>query len=118
MSVNGKLMLSHRYAWEREYGSIPEGDTLDHICHNPSCVNVAHLRVASFAENGSYLSGPRVDNKSSGVRNVYPHKDKWIVKVTKSGVEHYYGIHDTLDAAATVAKQARRDLFGDFAGLG
>jgi len=118
LAVNGKLMLAHRFAWEGVNGPIPAGKWLDHICWNTSCVNTSHLRIASSAENGSYLSGAYESNKSSGIRNVYPYKDKWIVKVTKIGVERYYGIHDTLDAAASIAEQARRDLFGDFAGRG
>ncbi len=45
-------LLAHRIAWERANGPIPDGLTLDHICFNPPCVNVAHLRLMSLPDNG------------------------------------------------------------------
>ena len=45
------MSLGHRVAWEAEHGPIPEGMTIDHICRNRRCVNVAHLRLLSNVEN-------------------------------------------------------------------
>ena len=43
--------LAHRYHYEREYGPIPAGMHLDHLCRNRGCVNPAHLEVVTNKEN-------------------------------------------------------------------
>ena len=42
-----RLMGAHRYAWEAERGPIPAGVELDHQCHNRTCCNLTHLRIAT-----------------------------------------------------------------------
>ena len=44
-------ILAHRMAWILEYGELPKGSVVMHICDNPSCVNVKHLRVGTHADN-------------------------------------------------------------------
>ena len=118
IKVSGKMPMAHRYAWERVNGKIPDGMFIDHICQNPPCVNVEHLRLATIQENNSHLSGPRKDNKSSGIRNVTRHRNKWMVRVRKNTETHYYGVYETIEEAAKIAEEARHDLFGEFAGKG
>lgn len=57
--------LAHRRAWEEVNGPIPDGMTLDHVCHDPlvcrlgvecphrRCVNLDHLAVCTPEENKS-----------------------------------------------------------------
>lgn len=45
--------LAHRVAWERVNGPIPDGMAIDHICFNPACVNVKHLRLLPLNENAA-----------------------------------------------------------------
>ncbi|KKK77211.1 hypothetical protein LCGC14_2855900, partial [marine sediment metagenome] len=59
----GKTVYAHRWAYAQEYGPIPDGLGLDHICHNESdcaegnnclhrrCVLPAHLRTATARAN-------------------------------------------------------------------
>ena len=108
----------HRYAWERQKGPIPDGYLIDHKCFNPSCVNIEHLRIATKAQNNSNKSGPYRSNKSSGTRNVYQNRKSWMVMVQKNGESNYYGSYPTKSEAAVVAEQARKELFGLFAGKG
>lgn len=42
---------SHRWAYEKAHGSIPEGMTLDHLCRNRACVNPDHMELVSRSEN-------------------------------------------------------------------
>ena len=58
-----RLVLAHRWVWEQEYGPIPEGTQVDHMCHNESdcpggdtcehrrCVRPNHLRLATPRAN-------------------------------------------------------------------
>ena len=43
--------LAHRAAWERIHGPIPDGLTIDHLCFNPPCVHVGHMRLLTRVEN-------------------------------------------------------------------
>ena len=118
MRVNGKLQPAHRVAYELEYGPIPEGKVIDHICQNPACCNTAHLRVATIGQNNSHLVGAQKNNIRSGVRNVYYARGKYYVRLRKDGQAHYFGVYPTVAEASEVAERARKDLFGNFAGKG
>ena len=43
--------LAHRVVYVHYNGPIPAGLTIDHLCENPPCVNPAHLRAVTHAEN-------------------------------------------------------------------
>ena len=49
----GKLWRAHRMAWTLAHGDIPDGLTVDHMCRNRLCVNVAHLRLLTLGENAA-----------------------------------------------------------------
>lgn len=48
--------LAHRWTWEQANGPIPDGMIIMHICDNPPCVNIDHLRLATRAENNGDAS--------------------------------------------------------------
>ena len=119
ITVDGKRLYAHRYAWERANGPIPDGMSIDHREHcDTRCVEVKHLRIATHAQNIANRSGAQVNNKSTGVRNVKPNRKGFIVRIKKDGKERYFGTYPTIEEAAQVAREKRRELFGEFAGEG
>lgn len=51
---DNKYVAAHRFAWELEYGPIPEGMTIDHVyelCQYKSCCNTRHMEVVTMSEN-------------------------------------------------------------------
>lgn len=114
--VDGRMVLAHRYAWEREHGPIPEGMEVDHICWERSCVNPEHLRLATRSQNSANRSGAHVGRKHDLPRGVYRNRRGYSAKVTVGGVPHHLGTFRTVEEASAVAQTKRAILFGEFAG--
>lgn len=45
------MRLVHRLAWEHANGPIPDGMTVDHLCHNRRCLRIDHLRLLTNLDN-------------------------------------------------------------------
>lgn len=117
VTIKGKSKLLHRYLWEKYNHSVPDGHSIDHKCHNRDCVEIEHLRLAKIGQNGANRAGP-IEGSESGARNVYPYYGNWLVRVIKEGKYHRFGVYETVEEAAIVADNARKELFGEFAGKG
>lgn len=50
-NAGGKMVSSHRFAYEDLVGPIPEGLIIDHLCKNKPCVNPDHLEPVTPGEN-------------------------------------------------------------------
>ena len=49
--LNGLYTTAHRIAWIKEYGYIPKGLVIDHLCSNKRCINIEHLEPVTPSEN-------------------------------------------------------------------
>lgn len=110
-AIRGTTYGAHRFAWILAHGDIPEGVEVDHTCHNPLCVRVAHLRLTTRAVNAQNLSGAHRDSRS-GVRGVdwFGPTRKWRVRVRANRRDYHGGYFDSLDEAAAKAREMRREL--------
>lgn len=46
-----RKVLAHRYAYSINFGDIPEGLEVDHVCRVPKCVRPDHLRLLTRTQN-------------------------------------------------------------------
>jgi len=46
-----RLSTSHRFAYEREGATVPDGLNIDHLCRNRRCVNSSHLEAVTTQVN-------------------------------------------------------------------
>lgn len=51
ISVNGRRVFGHRFAYTILVGPIPFGLELDHLCRTPLCVNPRHLEAVTHRVN-------------------------------------------------------------------
>jgi len=109
-SVFGREVQAHRVAYELSIGPIPDGQLLDHTCHNLTCVNPAHLRFATTKQNAENReSGNR--NSRSWIRGVSQRADgRWIGTVGHNYVNHVQYCASKEEAVAYVIAK-RKELF-------
>jgi hypothetical protein len=109
---------AHRVTYMHFVGDVPHGMLLDHICHNPKCVNPHHLRLATPSENQWNSIKPK--NNTSGLKGVswYTPRQKWRATLCVSGKKIYLGLFSTSEAAHTAYCIAVRKYHGEFANLG
>ena len=112
ISIDGRGRHVHRYAWQRQNGPIPEGMSIDHVCHNRICVNPDHLRLATTKQNMENRPGAQ-RNSASGVRGVHWDKarKKWAAFVSHEGKSYSLGRFESIEDAEKAAIAGRNRLF-------
>lgn len=110
--LNNRMVLVHRYVWEKEYGPVPDGKWIDHRCHNPLCSKVTHLRLVTRKQNLENSHGARVDS-TSGYRGVIwdPRSKKYQARATHNGKRHVAGYFKDIEEANQAVIALRNKLF-------
>jgi len=104
----GRNCYTHRIAWEMVNGPIPDGMVVDHLCHNHGCLEVTHLRLATFSENQQNRKGAQSDSRT-GVRGVtITREGHFRTHVKHKGVQYSAGTFrriEDADAAVTALRE-------------
>lgn len=111
-SYNGRTSGAYRFALEQSGVTIPDGMSVDHICHNPGCVRPDHLRVVTHKQNMENRIGAHRGSRS-GVRGVtwHNHAKKWNARVSHNGKTVSLGYFKHLDDAEFAVTHKRNELF-------
>lgn len=109
---HGKVARAHRVSYSLVHGDIPKGAHIDHICHNPACVNPDHLRLTTAKQNGENRGGLNKNN-TTGVRGVIWRKDRqsFSAQWKHNRVNRTKGGFRTLEEAESYVIQMRNDAF-------
>lgn len=110
--TRSNVVPAHRFAFELAGGQVPAGMVVDHMCHNRSCVNPAHLRPLSPKQNNENRLGPN-KNSSTGIRGVFwsKQKQRWVGQVMHERHCFHAGFHKTIEAAEAAVVAKRLELF-------
>lgn len=100
-TVNRRIVLAHRFAWEITNGPIPNGLFVCHHCDNRLCVNPSHLFLGSAADNsGDMVAKNRVRHGAAHRNTKLTDKDVHEIRSLKGSMTYkalaqQYGISTT-----------------------
>lgn len=108
ISINKKLIYSHRIAWLISYGYIDDSMQIDHIDGNGGNNSLVNLRLVTENENAKNKSIP--SNNTSGCVGVsfLNREQKWRSRINFNGKEITLGLFINKDDAVKARKDAEK----------
>lgn len=107
--LEGRLVYTHRWAYEFCVGPIPEGLTIDHLCRVRHCVNPDHLEVVTLRINTLRGVSPSAQNarKTHCPRGHSYDADNTYIAPASSG-RHCYTCLRVANRRASLARTLQR----------
>ena len=115
ITYKGHKVSAHRLAWAFINGKWPENQ-IDHKNNDRSDNRYCNLRQANTQQN--MLNRIISSNNTSGIKGVYPIKNKWASKIVFNGVRYWLGLHENIRDAENAVVEKRNELHGIFANHG
>jgi hypothetical protein len=106
--LKGKQYAAHRVAWAIHHGVWPAG-VIDHRDHNKGRNAVLNLRDVTYAVNSQNRVRAQRRN-ASGLLGVFPHRSKWVARITAHGKRTFLGVFESPAAAHDAYLTAKRQL--------
>ncbi len=111
--IENKEYGVHRMIFLYHHGYLTPGMEIDHIDGKRANNRIENLREVTHAQN--LLNSKTASNNTSGIKGVYSHSNKWVVKLSIKGKLKYLGRYTTLEEAKAVVREAREKYHGEYA---
>ncbi len=106
ITIDGTVYRAHRLIWLYVYGVLP--DNIDHINHKKDDNRLCNLRNVTKSINNKNVKR-RKDNTSGQVGVSWSKQaNKWDARITINGKFVSLGIHDNIEDAIRIRKEAER----------
>ena len=107
-----RYKASHRLAYEKANGPIPEGMLIRHTCHTPNCVNPEHLVLGTHKDNMRDMTD--AGRQARGERNAKAKLTEQQVREIKQEMPHgrvAYGKVDKMAAKYGISRYTIYDIW-------
>lgn len=109
--IEKRPRLAHRLSIKVLNGEPPVG-IVDHICHEPSCVNPEHLCAVTPKQNAENRRSAQMNGKSGICGVSWNKRDrKWQACAKHKGKTQHRGSFDTAEEAEVAVIALRKRLF-------
>lgn len=112
ISINGRLHKAHRIAWAMTHGEWPT-DQIDHANRDRADNRIVNLRLATQSQNAANTSAWA----ASGVKGVYPNRNRWQAQIRRGGRMRHLGSFATIEEASEAFRAAHREVWCEFSSM-
>ena len=112
VAVSGFKTLVHRVIWEMFYGSLMDGEQVDHIDMDRTNCRIENLRKCSNAQNTR--NSRKRSNNTSGYKGVTGCGNRWKAQIGANYHNTHLGVFRTPEEAHEAYCLAAAELHGEF----